>query len=51
MNALPENADDALRREWEPRLRGFAAGQPGADPGHGPAHLERVVATALRLAA
>ena len=27
------------------------AEQPGADPGHGPAHLERVVATALRLAA
>jgi uncharacterized protein len=40
-----------LRREWEPRFRAFVAGQPGADPGHGPAHLERVVATALRLAA
>src|SRR6188508_100410 len=32
VNALPENADDALRREWEPRLRGFVAGLPGADP-------------------
>ena len=51
MNALPANADDALRREWEPRLRAFVADQPGADPGHGPVHLERVVATALRLAA
>jgi uncharacterized protein len=51
MSALPEDAVAGLRREWEPRLRRFAAEQPGADPGHGPAHLERVVATALRLAA
>jgi uncharacterized protein len=51
MSALPEDAAAGLCREWEPRLRRFAAEQPGADPGHGPAHLERVVATALRLAA
>lgn len=51
MNALPRDAADALRREWEPRFRRFVADQPGADPGHGPVHLERVVATALRLAA
>ncbi len=51
MNALPENAAEALRREWEPRFRRFVADQPAADPGHGPVHLERVVATALRLAA
>jgi uncharacterized protein len=43
--------DFDLRRDWEPRLRRFVADQPGADPGHGPAHLERVVATALKLAA
>lgn len=43
--------DFDLRRDWEPRLRKFVADQPGADPGHGPAHLERVVATALKLAA
>lgn len=43
--------DFDLRRDWEPRLREFVADQPGADPGHGPAHLERVVATALKLAA
>ena len=51
MSAMPEDAALALRRDWEPRFRAFVAGQPGADPGHGPAHLERVVATALRLAA
>jgi uncharacterized protein len=51
LNALPEIPADRLRGEWEPRFRCFAAGQPGADPGHGPAHLERVVATAMRLAA
>jgi uncharacterized protein len=51
MSASPEDASLALRRDWEPRFRHFLAGQPGADPGHGPAHLERVVATALRLAA
>jgi uncharacterized protein len=44
-------AVDTLRRDWEPRFRRFVAEQPGADPGHGPVHLERVVATALRLAA
>jgi uncharacterized protein len=51
MSASPANAFEQLRREWEPRFREFVADQPGADPGHGPAHLERVVATALRLAA
>jgi uncharacterized protein len=51
MSAMPEDTALALRRDWEPRLRAFIAGQPGADPGHGTAHLERVVATALRLAA
>jgi uncharacterized protein len=50
VNALPEEPAAKLRREWEPRLRRFVADQPGADPGHGPLHLERVVATALRLA-
>jgi uncharacterized protein len=51
MSARAGEDADRLRRDWEPRLRGFVADQPGADPGHGPAHLERVVATALRLAA
>lgn len=52
MAANPDVLDpQALRRDWEPRFRGFVADQPGADPGHGPAHLERVVATALKLAA
>lgn len=51
MGAAPEHAVDRLRRDWEPRLRQFVARQPDADPGHGPVHLERVVATALRLAA
>jgi uncharacterized protein len=40
-----------LRSDWEPRFRRFVAEQPDADPGHGPVHLERVVATATRLAA
>ena len=51
MIAKPEDAADSLRRDWEPRFRQFVADQPGADPGHGPVHLERVVATALKLAA
>lgn len=51
MNAKAEDAVDRLRRDWEPRFRQFVAEQPGADPGHGPVHLERVVATALKLAA
>jgi uncharacterized protein len=51
VSASPEEAVGRLRRDWEPRFRQFVAEQPGADPGHGPAHLERVVATALRLAA
>ena len=51
MSASLEDAALRLRKEWEPRFRSFVAEQPGADPGHGPAHLERVVATALRLAA
>jgi uncharacterized protein len=50
MSASPDAAVDRLRRAWEPRFRQFVAAQPGADPGHGPAHVERVVATALRLA-
>jgi uncharacterized protein len=50
LSANPEDATDRLRRDWEPRFRQFVAAQPGADPGHGPAHLERVVASALRLA-
>ncbi len=40
-----------LEGDWVARLRRFVADQPGADPGHGPVHLERVVATAQRLAA
>jgi uncharacterized protein len=51
MSARPEDLALRLRRDWEPRMREFAAAQPGADPGHGPAHLERVVATAMKLAA
>lgn len=51
MSAIAEDAADRLRPDWEPRFRQFVAGQPGADPGHGPAHLERVVAMARRLAA
>ena len=51
MSATPGDAVPDWRRDWEPRFRQFVAAAPGADPGHGPAHLERVVATALRLAA
>ena len=51
MSASAIDAFDSLRRDWEPRFRQFAADQPGADPGHGLVHLERVVASALRLAA
>jgi uncharacterized protein len=51
MNAHAGDTTLRLRREWEPRFRRFVAEQPDADPGHGPVHLERVVATALRLAA
>ncbi|HEU5468345.1 MAG TPA: HD domain-containing protein [Steroidobacteraceae bacterium] len=51
MSARPEDALERLRGDWEPRFRKFVAEQPDADPGHGPAHLERVVATAVRLAA
>jgi uncharacterized protein len=50
VSANPKDAFDSLRRDWEPRFRDFVAAQPGADPGHGAAHLERVVASALRLA-
>jgi uncharacterized protein len=50
MSASPDAAVDRLRHAWEPHFRKFVAAQPGADPGHGPAHIERVVATALRLA-
>lgn len=51
MSAMQDDAGRALRRAWEPRFRQFVAEQPDADPGHGPMHLERVVSTALRLAA
>ncbi|HEY8265213.1 MAG TPA: HD domain-containing protein [Steroidobacteraceae bacterium] len=51
MSARAEDLGLRLRGDWEPRLREFASTQPGADPGHGPAHLERVVATAMKLAA
>jgi len=51
VSAVAEDAAAALRRHWEPRFRRFVADQPGADPGHGPVHLERVVANALKLAA
>ncbi len=51
MSANADGAFETLRREWEARFRGFVANQSGADPGHGTAHLERVVASALRLAA
>jgi len=51
MSARPEDLVMRLRDDWEPRLREFATKQPGADPGHDPAHLERVVATAMKLAA
>ena len=50
MSARPEDLALRLRGDWEPRLREFASTQPGADPGHGPVHLERVVATAMKLA-
>jgi uncharacterized protein len=50
VNADAREALDDLRRVWEPRFRSFVEAQPGADPGHGLAHLERVVANALRLA-
>ncbi len=50
MNANAVEIAGALRRDWEPRFRKFASDQPGADPGHGLIHLERVVGTALRLA-
>jgi uncharacterized protein len=51
MSARAEDLGLRLRGDWEPRLREFASTQPGADPGHGPVHLERVVATAMKLAA
>jgi uncharacterized protein len=51
MSAHLEDAATLLRDDWEPRFRRFVAEQPNADPGHGPVHLERVVATAMRLAA
>lgn len=41
---------ERLQREWEPRFIGFLDGHPDPDPGHGLAHLRRVVATALQLA-
>jgi uncharacterized protein len=50
LNADARETSDELRRAWEPRFRSFVEAQPGADPGHGLAHLERVVANALRLA-
>lgn len=41
---------DRLRQEWEPRFMTFLDLHPDPDPGHGVAHLRRVVATALQLA-
>jgi uncharacterized protein len=41
---------EELKRDWEPRIVGFLARQPGGDPGHGVVHLRRVVATAVALA-
>jgi uncharacterized protein len=38
-----------LQQEWEPRFERFLAEQPGSDPGHGLAHVRRVVAMASRL--
>jgi uncharacterized protein len=38
-----------LQQEWEPLFVRFLAGQPGGDPGHGLAHVRRVVATAVQL--
>jgi uncharacterized protein len=51
MSAQLDVVQTRLRSDWEPRFRRFVATQPNADPGHGPVHLERVVATAMRLAA
>jgi uncharacterized protein len=51
MSASLDDVLTQLRDDWEPRFRRFVADQPNADPGHGPVHLERVVATAMRLAA
>lgn len=51
MSAQLDDVLARLRSDWEPRFRRFVASQPNADPGHGPVHLERVVATAMRLAA
>jgi uncharacterized protein len=51
LSARAEDDPGRLRDDWEPRFRRFVADQPNADPGHGPVHLERVVATAMRLAA
>ncbi|MGH8131504.1 MAG: HD domain-containing protein [Steroidobacteraceae bacterium] len=51
MSASALDAPDGLRRDWESRFRQFIESQAGADPGHGLVHLERVVTTALRLAA
>ncbi len=41
---------DRLRQEWEPRFLEFLGGHQDPDPGHGIAHLRRVVGTALALA-
>jgi len=41
---------EILCRDWEPRFLRFIAEQPGGDPGHGLAHLRRVVAAAAHLA-
>jgi uncharacterized protein len=51
LSARAEDDSGRLRDDWEPRFRRFVADQPDADPGHGSVHLERVVATAMRLAA
>src|SRR5688572_33118075 len=51
MSAQLDVVQTRLRSDWEPRFRRFVATQPNADPGHVRVHLERVVATAMRLAA
>jgi len=40
---------DLLQQEWEPVFERFLSAQPGGDPGHGLAHVRRVVATAAHL--
>ena len=39
----------SLEREWQPLFERFLSDQPGSDPGHGLAHVRRVVTTAKQL--